>query len=331
MKIYFAVGAREYLYLLLTCNVKNILVSFAYPDVFNYRKILKKNNIKLMVDSGAFTAWTKGITINIDEYIKHIEENIDIIDREMITNLDVIKWGERGSKPTAQDYEDGAREGWENYLYMKSKGYESMPVFHQGENYYWLEKMAKNCKRIGISHNKDSTRNKIDAWLYQCFYILNELKTGVKTHGYGITSPDLISKYPYDTVDSASWALVAAWGAINTPYGKIVISEGKDDKEAQEKRMKEVKYIENCPEYHKQKIIEYINSFGFSLRSVKNAKNGYKQRVILNIMNVFQLEEKISNSGIIFSPKQKPLFDFLESDRNNKVESVIDEDNKKDE
>ncbi len=320
MKIYFAVGAREYVYLLLICGVKNILVSFAYPEGFTTRKFLNRHGVKLMVDSGAFTAWTKGKEVKIDEYIQHLEENKDIIDHTHITNLDVIKWGEKGTTPTPQDYEDGARQGWENYLYLKKKGWITMPVFHQGENLVWLEKMLQECDVVGVSHNKDLPPDKVDEWLYGCFSTIHQLKKeNVKIHGFGITSPELIAKYPYNSVDSAAWALTSAFGSVLTPYGRITISEGKNPEE-QAIRANELDFIENLPELKKKQVIEYIESFGFSYELARASGKGYKYRNFLNIMYFLDMEQRLNANPIIFTPQQDRMFNLLD---------MAKEDNKK--
>ena len=44
--------------------------------------------INLFLDSGAYSAWSKGVTIDIDEYISFIKKNIKYI--TVYANLDVI-------------------------------------------------------------------------------------------------------------------------------------------------------------------------------------------------------------------------------------------------
>ena len=70
MKLFFAVSNSIYWAHLLKNDVKNILHSFAYKDQF--LKVMKENTVEnksLLIDSGAFTAWTKKTSINLDEYI----------------------------------------------------------------------------------------------------------------------------------------------------------------------------------------------------------------------------------------------------------------------
>jgi len=311
MKIFFAVGAREYLYLLLTCGVKNILCSFAYPEPFFSKKLLKRHGVRLMIDSGAFTAWSQGREVKLEDYLNFIEQNRDVINDQYIVCLDVIRGG-RTDKPTQKDYDEAARLGLENYYKMKERGVKSIPVFHQGENFVWLEKMIQECDYIGVSANNDYSDSVKDKWLYECFYVIKKSKKpDIKTHGFGITSPALLAKYPYTSVDSSAWALTSAFGAILTPYGRILISEGKNSEE-KAKRMVDPNFIENLPEYQRKKIIDYIESFGFSYQL---AKKNYKYRNIINIDYFLQMEKRLTEQPTVFSDHQQPLFDFLEWDK----------------
>ena len=311
MKLFFAVGAREYVYLLLICGVKNILASFAYPEAFQCRRVLRKHGVKLMADSGAFTAWTKGKEVNLDDYFDFLEANKDIIDQRYVVNLDVIRGG-RTDKPTQEDYNEAARLGFENLYKMRKKGYDAIHTFHQGENFVWLERMIKECNYIGISANNDFVDSVKDKWLYECYYtIKRSKKPDIKTHGFGVTSPELLAKYPYTSVDSAAWALSSAFGTVLTPYGRIIISEGKNAEE-KAKRFVDPRFIENLPEHQRKKIIDYIRSFGFSY---KLTKKNYKYRNLINIDYYQTMEKKLNEQPTIFSDHQKPLFNFLEWDR----------------
>ena len=45
-------------------------------------------NVDVFLDSGAFSAWTRGMEIDIQKYIEFIKQNQDII--TVYANLDVI-------------------------------------------------------------------------------------------------------------------------------------------------------------------------------------------------------------------------------------------------
>jgi hypothetical protein len=306
MKIYFAVGSREYLYLLLVCGVKNILCSFAYPEPYLSNKVLKKHGIKMMIDSGAFTAWSKGKQVNIDDYIAFIKKHNDIIDPDQVVNLDVIKGGR--DQANQNEFNEACKKGFENYYYIKEKtGHDPIHVFHQGDNFIWLEKMLRECKYIGVSPNKDASQDAIDKWLYDCFYIIkNSDNPDIKTHAFGLTSEELLMKYPYTTADSSAWALTSAFGTVLTPYGRVLISDiGKND----------IDFIENKTPQIKELIIQYIESFGFSYNLAKDSKRGYKYRNILNIFHFMNMQDRLNSEPRVFNDGQKFLFDPMEMDK----------------
>lgn len=322
LKIYLATGAREYLMLLLLCNVKQILVSFEYPEPYACKKLLLQHGVKLMVDSGAFSAWSKGKSVNIDEYIEFIKQNHEVIDKERIVNLDVILGGqqdkalqhlknggrlEQGMQDKAgpNEFEEACRKGFENYYYIKEKlssyfGEEIFPihVFHQGDNFKWLEKMLKECKTIGISPNNNYSDQVKDKWLLECFKMVKEINPDIKTHAFGVTSEPLLTKFPYTTADSSSWSLTSAFGTILTPLGRFIVSEESKDKPG---------YIDSLPVNVQQALKDYLANFGFSLDSVKKK---YKYRNIVNIFHFIDLEKKINESGHTFDEytKQSTLF-----------------------
>lgn len=172
----------------------------------------------LILDSGAFSAWNAGASVDIDDYIRFIKENSDAVDAYI--NLDVIP-GAPGVMPTADQVEESARKGWENMEYMEAHGLSPVPVFHQGERFTWLEKMLDHgCSYIGISPANDrSTQQKI-MWLDRVFDFLcdSDGRPCVKTHSFGATSTVLIFRYPWFSVDSTTWlATGARFGMILVP------------------------------------------------------------------------------------------------------------------
>ena len=66
-----ATGFTELGYLRLT-NSKRLFLDTYYKKSDVLKMIKKDLNISLFLDSGAFSAFTKGISIDIDEYIQFI-------------------------------------------------------------------------------------------------------------------------------------------------------------------------------------------------------------------------------------------------------------------
>ncbi len=84
--------------------------------------------IGLLIDSsGAFSAWTQGKEINLDDYIEFCLQYIDIADA--VANLDVIP-GRPYKKITPEEYEKSAEQGWRNYEKMLAAGIPKEKLIH---------------------------------------------------------------------------------------------------------------------------------------------------------------------------------------------------------
>jgi hypothetical protein len=223
MKTWLAGGAHTWTTLVLQ-NHPYHLISFVYESKgFERFKIvdgenMKPNKLRFFLDSGAFSAWSSGKVIDLDEYCEFIKANIEYIDA--YANLDVIP-GVKGSPATPQQREEAAQASWDNYLYMCSQGLSPLPVFHCGEDFKWLKLMMDNkIEYIGLGGmvgiNKQQRRN----WLDKVFTEITDPdgRPKVKVHGFGMTAMPLIFRYPWYSVDSTSWLRSAASGNIYLPY-----------------------------------------------------------------------------------------------------------------
>lgn len=257
--LFFATGSKQYLEFLLVMNVKNILISYAYPDPWDLKPIMKRNNVNLLCDSGAFTAWNgaykkkaqeivdytkkypelskqeiedkvtkegswKKLMVDREKYLEFVLKHQDIITR--VVNLDVIP-GEQGKPVTEEQNIQAAEEGWENYLWFLSKGINTVHVYHYGEDFSYLDRMINfGCDYIGISPSNDLHDAAKMQWLDQVFrHIDKSANPKIKTHGFGVTSKKLVERYPWYSCDSSSYSLTSAMGGILTPWGRVYVSD----------------------------------------------------------------------------------------------------------
>lgn len=196
------------------------------------KRVEGKPKVKLMLDSGAFSAHAKGESINLDEYIAYIKTHRKLLDSYF--NLDIIP-GQRGIRRTSAGIEQAAKASRDNFLRMRKAGLTPIPVFHQEEDFKWLERMVQDIADdskpyLALSTFKELSIPENRNWLDQCFTILTD-KAGwpkFKIHGLGIASFDLLKRYPWYSCDATSWALTAAYGSIYVPVyrnGKPVYDE----------------------------------------------------------------------------------------------------------
>lgn len=218
MKLFFAcTPSKEYVNALTKKEAKNILISFAY---FKHPKMYEQLSNgtypeSLLIDSGAFSVWTKGDKIDIDKYIEYCKEIKKLKSDANFVNLDVLP-GRFGKTPTQEEREESARQGWENMCYIENKGVKVIPVFHQHEDFRWLKNMMAHTDYIGISPANDVTGKQKGEWLRQVFDIMKQHR---KTHCFGATSFNILSTFPFYSADSSSWTAGARFARLNNFSG----------------------------------------------------------------------------------------------------------------
>jgi hypothetical protein len=164
-----------------------------------------------MVDSGAYSAWKSDIEIDpeeyLNEYIDYIFRNAPYLDTYVV--LDIIP-GTRGCSP-----EESAQQSYANLKYMEERGLSPIPVFHQGERWYWLKRLIdEGYSYIGISPDNDRTTKQKQIWLDEVFEIV---PSSTRTHAFGMTQVDLLFRFPFYSCDSMTWFIAAANGGVLVP------------------------------------------------------------------------------------------------------------------
>jgi len=227
---------------------------------------LSSVSVDVFLDSGAYSAWTQGIEINIQDYIDFIKQHQDIID--IYANLDVISIdGKRGSKLTAE-------LTLKNQKIMEEAGLRPLPVFHIGEPFEYLEYYIKRYDYIGLGGMVGVPRNTLILWLDECFdkYICDEKgMPKVKIHGFGLTSFSLMLRYPWYSCDSTSWVITSRIGSIYVPRfknGKWIYDENswKISVSSRSPNKKEAgQHIDTLPPKQREIVLQYIHEKGYKL------------------------------------------------------------------
>lgn len=178
----------------------------------------QSNLVQLMLDSGAFSAWNQNKTIDLKEYIKYVKANRKYLFSHV--NLDVLPFGAEVRR-THEAIEQCASNSYRNLQVMKDAGLTPLPVFHHGESYRWLDKMLEDGETyIGLATRKEiwASQLRVD-FLDACWKRITDAKGRplVRTHGFGITNPGLLFRYPWHTVDSTTWTMTPGYGMIIVP------------------------------------------------------------------------------------------------------------------
>ena len=179
---------------------------------------------KLVVDSGAYSMWSRGKEFDIDEYIEFLNSN-DVIETAFwVAEADVIP-GSMGVDPTEEERLKAPEDSWNNYLYMIERvkiPKKVVPIFHQGEDFKHLIRMLEykfpdgdHIPYIGISPRNDVHVAEKTKWYEKVWKLISESSNpNVLTHNFGMTTISLMEQYPSMTSDSTSWIRSASFGNI---------------------------------------------------------------------------------------------------------------------
>lgn len=117
-----------------------------------------------------------------------------------------------------------AEKSWEVLKYLENEhGLKPLPVIHYGASIKWIEKhLNAGYKFLGIGGlGQMVTSNMYRHWADRVFNFLCPGPSHMplaKTHGFAMTAFWLMRRYPWWSVDSASWAKVAGYGSIYVPH-----------------------------------------------------------------------------------------------------------------
>lgn len=198
-----------------------ILESFYYADEYTEAIIPKLK--KFLLDSGAFTFFSKGKHIDWDDYLqKYISFiNKNKVERFFELDIDVLV-----GYPKVLEFRKILEAG---------TGKKCIPVWHKSRGKAEFLKMCDQYDYVAIGGivSKEITSQE---YKYFPWFIKEAHMRGAKIHGLGFTNLEGLKKYKFDSVDSTSWTTGNRFGAIYTFNGKTMEKakkpEGKRLKDA---------------------------------------------------------------------------------------------------
>lgn len=268
-------------------NNMNVMMSYYYNNteeklrkIFNKRLEKKDNNVDnglLFVDSGAFTAWTKGITIDIQKYAEFINNTSDFVDY----------YGQIDDIPKSyhiQDLEDSARNTWENYLELTAMVKQPEKIiytFHVGEPIEYLIEALKwgsNNKNIMtmialgglVKKNKKTKENLMRRALEE----VRKNYPEVEVHLFGVTTDFYFKVFDVQSGDSSNYIMSTKTGGVYFKEGEINVGRTMD-KHHYEKIQPQVR----------EEFDKYLADNGTNYETVKNSS---EERFLINIKHIFK-------------------------------------------
>lgn len=159
--------------------------------------------VRTILDSGAFTAYQKGIVLDVDKYGECVESNKEYFDG--FFNMDSILDG---------------KTSYQNWKYLRKNGIHTIPIYHIGTDLKWLERYLRQTDHIGIGAIASLSTSKR---LYGLSHVWQKYLTDrngmpqYKVHGLGLTAIPIMMRYPWYSLDSFTPIIAAVWGGILLP------------------------------------------------------------------------------------------------------------------
>lgn len=204
MLLFFAATeARQHREAAIKGGVKNSLQSF-YSLGCGKGIPSNKEFENYLLDSGGFSARKHGLTINVKDYAKYLN-NYKI---EVAFNLDVM------------DNAESLKN--QRYLEEHTNTY-VLPVYHGTE---WLDKKWDGLLDYYIEHypfislggmaGKETSEENMERFRN---FVFSKTRDKVMVHGLGMTNIRILQKCPFFTVDSTSWMSPAlfAGSSVHSP------------------------------------------------------------------------------------------------------------------
>jgi len=170
-----------------------MLLSYAYASKMDAAAFASLSGVDLVIDSGAFTAWTSGKPINHRAYLDWLDQH----KRHMrfAFALDVINdW-----RSSARNYDTAVERMGDTVLIV--------PTWHIGSPVAELDRLCRVAKYVSIGGAVARFRQQ--QMLMRQFIQVHKIarKYGTSLHGLGITSTDALRKLPWASCDSSSWTI----------------------------------------------------------------------------------------------------------------------------
>lgn len=178
----------------------------------------------VFMDSGAYSAFNIGAKIDLRDYARFLCTNRDLY--HVASNLDIVGEGHE-------------QENYDNFKTLENLAGKDVvcPVHHVRDADVWLARyLGEGYQHIFLGGMVPESIPVLREWLDRMWsnYLCNSDGTAkVKVHGFGLTTDELMFRYPWHSVDSTSWIVTSGFGAahMDFPQGdrivrrKVVFSE----------------------------------------------------------------------------------------------------------
>lgn len=258
-------------------------------------------HVELMLDSGAFTAWSKGDKVELQSLIRDYSYFIDKYEHKMkaiwLINLDKIP-GSPGRTATQTELQEAVYISDNNFKELvKLFGERVLPVFHQNESEQRLNEIIDMAPYVCVSPRNDLPEKSRVTWSQY----VHTSKKDIKSHGLATTGAKMLTTVPWYSADSASWVFAGAMGSITVllkqKLTSISISNESPDLKNFNKHFDTMSSLSR--DYIEQRIVQH----GFV---VDEMKMSHGHRMAFNMLETLSWMDQLQVNSV----SQKGLFDL---------------------
>jgi hypothetical protein len=273
------------------------LESYHYICSGNLVHSIRRGGCPVFLDSGAFSAFTSGVEIDLAQYCAYIQENDDTIRKEdgvvLASVLDAI---------------GDPLKTWQNQKAMERIGVTPLPCFHYGDDERFLQEYVKNYRYITLGGMVSVSSNQLKLWLDRIWDMYLTDGAGrplLKVHGFGLMSEDLLTRYPWHSADSSSWVQASSFGTLlaHKTHGKTWPSLCISGTSPNTK--KQGAHFDNMPVPLRDAYAEDIARRGYD---VDRLRDNYWSRRAYNLQLMNEMNERYAELKTTFRPVQRGLF-----------------------
>lgn len=248
-------------------NIAPFPMLVSYFQLKNTKYTRQKKCSKLMLDSGAFSAFTQKKPININEYIEYLLSNKKIFDYKI-----------------ALDIFGDEKQSYLNWKKISNAGIKNIPVFHATADIKYLYGYADETDYIGIGGIALMNYKERKSLLSRIFRLFPD-STKIGFHGFGVNDEKLMVEFPWRSVDARTAHILARFGLIQTPWGSLRINPNFPSNGR--------KAIEWREGLRKNIIYDWLNSVGADIfLAEQETVSGKVERCRINILYFEELKKK---------------------------------------
>lgn len=206
------VESESYFEIAMSVGIRKVLMSFLYIQrkgkKFLRERLEKYPDVKIMVDSGAFTFLTKDEYSNkpidywekyLDKYTKFIKENkehifscVELDIQDLVGEELVNEWREKYFAP------------------LEKEGILVCYVWHKDDG---ISKWKEMCQRFNYVGFSLETGDFTEIEMIKMINTAKQYNTII--HGFALTKIDTMTKIPFFSVDSTTWLVGTKYGELN--------------------------------------------------------------------------------------------------------------------